>query len=70
MAMKSFKEAILLLKVDCFEGFLNWCKIDRMVIDDSSNAEPISFFLVDTNEVKKRNFSNMQQVGLSPNGSY
>ena len=33
MAMKFFSEIILLLKVDIFEGFLNQCKIDRMVND-------------------------------------
>ena len=28
-----FPETILLFKVDHFEGFLNWCKIDGMVND-------------------------------------
>ena len=33
MALKFFPQTILLLKVDHFEGFLNWCKIDGMVND-------------------------------------
>ena len=35
MAMKFLPETILLLKVDRFEGFLNWCKIDRVVNNNS-----------------------------------
>ena len=38
MALKFFLEAILLLKVDCFEGILNWNKIDGMVNDHSSSG--------------------------------
>ena len=33
MALKIFSETILLLKVDCFEGILNWNKIDGIVND-------------------------------------
>ena len=36
MAVKFFPEIILLLKVAQFEGFLNQCKIDRIVNDNSS----------------------------------
>ena len=35
MALKFFPETILLLKVDRFEGFLNQCKIDGVVTDNS-----------------------------------
>ena len=38
MAVKFFTEIIVLLKVDHFEGFLNRCKIDRMVNDNSSSC--------------------------------
>ena len=38
MALKFFPETILLLKVDCFEGILNWIKIDGMVNDHSSSC--------------------------------
>ena len=33
MAFKFFPDTILLLKVDYFEGILNWIKIDGMVND-------------------------------------
>ena len=35
MALKLYTP---LLKVNCFEGFLNWCKTDRMVNDNSSSC--------------------------------
>ena len=38
MAMKFFTEIIVLLKVDRFEGFSNWCKIDGMVNNNSSSC--------------------------------
>ena len=38
MAVKFFTEIIVLLIVDRFEGFANWCKIDRMVNDNSSSC--------------------------------
>ena len=38
MAVKFFLETILLLKVDCFEGFLKRCKSDGMVNDNSSSC--------------------------------
>ena len=38
MAFKFFPDAILLLKVDRFEGILNWIKIDGMVNDHSSSC--------------------------------
>ena len=38
MTVKFFTETILLFKVDSFEGFLNWYKIDRMVNDNSSSC--------------------------------
>ena len=38
MAVKFFTEIIVLLKVDRFEGFLNRCKIDGMVNDNSSSC--------------------------------
>ena len=38
MAVKFFTEIIVLLKVDRFEGFSNWCKIDGMVNDNSSSC--------------------------------
>ena len=38
MALKFFPGTILLLKVDCFKGILNWIKIDRMVNDHSSSC--------------------------------
>ena len=37
MAFKFFPDTILLLKVYCFEGILNWIKIDRMVNDHLDN---------------------------------
>ena len=38
MALNFFAEAILLLKVDCFEGTLNWNKIDGMMNDHSNSC--------------------------------
>ena len=38
MAVKFFTEIIVLVKVDRFEVFSNWCKIDRMVNDNSSSC--------------------------------
>ena len=38
MALKFFKETILLLKVGCFEEIVNWIKIDGMVYDHSSSC--------------------------------
>ena len=38
MAVKIFTKIIVLLKVDRFEGFLNRCKIDGMVNDNSSSC--------------------------------
>ena len=43
MAMKFLPEIILLLKVDRFEGFLNWYKIDGMVNDNSSSCNSNGF---------------------------
>ena len=45
MAVKFFPEHIVLLKVDRFEGFLNRCKIDRMVNDNSSSCNPKCIFI-------------------------
>ena len=58
MAVKFFPEHILLLKVDCFEGFLNQCKIDRMVNDNSSSCNTKCIFL----KMKKDDlqYSNIQ----------
>ena len=39
-----FPETILMFKEDCFEGFLNWCKIDGMVNDNSSSCNSKQFF--------------------------
>ena len=44
MAMKFFPENILLLKVDNFERFLNRCKIDKMMNDNSTSCNPNVFF--------------------------
>ena len=38
MAFNFFPDTILLLKVDRFEGILNWIKIDGMVIDHLSSC--------------------------------
>ena len=38
MAFKFFPDTILLLKVDPFEGILNWIKIDEMVNDHLSSC--------------------------------
>ena len=38
MAFKIFADAILLLKVDHFEGILNWIKTDGMVNDYLSSC--------------------------------
>ena len=38
MAFKFFSDTILLLKVDRFEGILNWIKIDEMVNDHLSSC--------------------------------
>ena len=38
MAFKFFPGIILLLKVDHFEGILNWIKIDGMVNDHLSSC--------------------------------
>ena len=38
MAFKFFPDTILLLKVNCFEGILNWIKIDGMVNDHSNSC--------------------------------
>ena len=37
MALNFFPETILLLKVDYFEGILNWNEIDRMANDHLSS---------------------------------
>ena len=37
MALKFFLDTILVLKVDHFEGILNWNKIDRLVNDHLSS---------------------------------
>ena len=46
MAMKFFTEIILLLKVDRFEGFLNQCKTDGMVNDNSSSCNSKKFLKI------------------------
>ena len=38
MAFNFFPDTILLLKVDPFEGILNWIKIDEMVNDHLSSC--------------------------------
>ena len=38
MSVKFFTEILVLLKVDNFEGFSNWYKIDGMVNDNSSSC--------------------------------
>ena len=38
MAFKFFPNTILLLKVDSFEGILNWIKIDGMANNHSSSC--------------------------------
>ena len=38
MGFKFFPDTILLLKVDRFEGILNWIKIDEMVNDHLSSC--------------------------------
>ena len=38
MAFNFFPDTILLLKVDRFEGILNWIKIDEMVNDHLSSC--------------------------------
>ena len=38
MAFKFFPGTTLLLKVDLFQGILNWLKIDGMVNDHSSSC--------------------------------
>ena len=43
MAFKFFPDTILLLKVDFFEGILNWIKIDGMVNDHSSSCNSQRF---------------------------
>ena len=45
MTSKFFPGTILLLKVARFEGFLNRCKIDGMVNDNSSCCNSKLFFL-------------------------
>ena len=52
MALKFFPDTILLLKVDYFEGILNWIKIDRMVNDHSSNCNLYRFNKIYTNITK------------------
>ena len=56
MAMKLFPENILLLNVECSEGFLNLCKIDRMVNDNSSSCN-LKFF-----KNEKRSFAIFKQA--------
>ena len=38
MAFKFLPDTILLLKVECFKGILNWIKIDEMVNDHLSSC--------------------------------
>ena len=38
IAIKFLPETIPLLNIESFEGFLNWCKIDRIVNDNSSSC--------------------------------
>ena len=44
IAVKYFPEHTVLLKKECFEGFLNRCKIDWMVNDNSSSCNPKCIF--------------------------
>ena len=41
---ETFPDVTPLLKVDRFEGFLNWCKINGMVNDNSSSCNSNAFF--------------------------
>ena len=50
MVLKFFPEATFLLKVDRFEGILNWIKLDGMVNDHSSSSH--------------KNFKNFTQILL------
>ena len=38
MDVKVFPNTNMLLKVDCFEGFLNWSNIDELVINNTSGC--------------------------------
>ena len=38
MDLKFFANTIMLLKVDCFEGFSNWSNFDKLVINSTSQC--------------------------------
>ena len=48
MAVKFFPETIFYKKADHFKEFLNWCKIDRMVNDNSSSSNSMIFKKIKT----------------------
>ena len=45
MDLKNFSNTNLLLKVDCFEGFLNWINVDELVINNTSGCKCINYKL-------------------------
>ena len=53
MAFKFFPDTNVLLKVDRFEGILNWIKIDEIVNDHLSSCNSQRFKKIYTNITKK-----------------
>ena len=49
MDVKIFPNTIMLLKVDHFEGFLNWTNVDELVINSTSRCNYKNYKLINKN---------------------
>ena len=49
MDLKFFPNNIMLLKVDRFEGFLNWTNVDELVINSMSGCNYKNYKLINNN---------------------
>ena len=54
MDLKNFPNTIVLLKVDCFKGFSNRSKVDKLVINSMSGCNYKNYKL-NTNNYKLKN---------------
>ena len=57
---ENFPDLIPLLKVDYFERFLNWCKIDGMVNDNSSSCHSKYFLKIKKDDLQYLNNTTSQ----------
>ena len=49
MDLKNFPNTIMLLKVDCFEGFSNWNNVDKLMINSMSGCNCTKYKLNNNN---------------------